>query len=77
MQTAGMISIAGPSSRASDLIREQIETRLSYALVKRSDAIITELMHGRTVEAVTKELTALFRPAVQPYLISWSNYDPG
>ena len=37
---------------------------------------LAELEAGRTVETVPG-LEALFRPSVQPYLISWFRHDPG
>jgi hypothetical protein len=31
---------------------------------------------GKTVDTVNPAFAALFRPSVQPYLISWFKYDP-
>jgi hypothetical protein len=45
-------------------------------LYKQSDEIITELEAGRAVKEIPKELAALFRPSVQPYLISVFKADP-
>ncbi len=44
----------------------------------RSDAarIMLELEKGRRVDAVPEELMMLFRPSVQPFLISAFRYDP-
>lgn len=42
----------------------------------RSNEILDELVAGRTVSDVPKDLAALYRPSVQPYLISWLKYDP-
>jgi fermentation-respiration switch protein FrsA (DUF1100 family) len=39
-------------------------------------AILAELEAGRTVADVPPQLGALFRPSVQPYLISWLPLDP-
>ncbi|MCC8174537.1 MAG: alpha/beta hydrolase, partial [Odoribacter sp.] len=36
----------------------------------------TKLEKGRTVNNVSPFLQNLFRPSVQPYLISWMKYDP-
>jgi fermentation-respiration switch protein FrsA (DUF1100 family) len=38
--------------------------------------IIDSLVMGKTVQNVPKMLFALFRPSVQPYMISWFHYDP-
>jgi hypothetical protein len=37
---------------------------------------MTQLAAGKTVDSVPPTLGALFRPSVQPYLISWFRYDP-
>jgi fermentation-respiration switch protein FrsA (DUF1100 family) len=42
-----------------------------------SDRIMAQLDNGKTTtDSVSRELGALFRPSVQPYLISWFRYDP-
>lgn len=46
-------------------------------VLKMSAPIIDKLVLGETVEEVDPGLYALFRPSVQPYLISWFKYDPG
>jgi len=38
--------------------------------------ILDSLVRGKTVDDVNPMLNALFRPSVQPYLISWFRYDP-
>lgn len=70
------VSIAGSGRPAAALIREQLGTKLPPALKSKSDQILDELITGRTVADVPKELAPLFRPSVQPYLISWFKYDP-
>ena len=39
-------------------------------------AILDSLRNGKTVSHVNPNLAALFRPSVQPYMISWMKYDP-
>lgn len=70
------VSVAGTSRTAPALIREQLDTKLAPTLRTRSNKILDELVAGRTVTDVPKELAALYRPSVQPYLISWFKYDP-
>jgi pimeloyl-ACP methyl ester carboxylesterase len=70
------ISLAGSGRAASKLIREQLGTKRPPRLKARSDYILDELVAGRTVAEVPGELAPLFRPTVQPYLISWFKYDP-
>jgi len=40
------------------------------------ELIIDSLKNGNTVENVSPQLNMLFRPSVQPYLISWFKYSP-
>lgn len=43
---------------------------------KISNEIIDSLVQGHTVTNVPQELYSLFRPSVQPYMISWMKYVP-
>ncbi|MBN9119941.1 MAG: alpha/beta fold hydrolase [Planctomycetes bacterium] len=70
------VSLCGPARPYQDGLRDQLKRTLSDDLYKRSDAIIAELAAGRTVKDPPKELAALFRPSVQPFLISQFKYDP-
>src|SRR6185312_5324624 len=45
-------------------------------LREKCDRIIDELAAGRSVADVPADLDSLFRPSVQPYLISLFKYDP-
>ncbi|TMA10193.1 MAG: alpha/beta fold hydrolase [Deltaproteobacteria bacterium] len=71
-----LVSIAGAGRPAPALIREQLATKLPPSLKASSDRILDELVAGRTVTDVPKDLMALYRPSLQPYLISWFKYDP-
>jgi pimeloyl-ACP methyl ester carboxylesterase len=71
-----LISLAGSGRAAPKLIREQLGNKLPPGLKARSDYILDELVAGRTVADVPNELASLFRPTVQPYMISWFKYDP-
>lgn len=70
------VSIAGASKSASAILREQLLTKLPADLLKESDRILAALEAGSTADAVPPPLAALYRPSVQPYLISWMKYDP-
>lgn len=69
------VSIAGSGRPAPSLIREQLG-KLPPALKTKSDHILDELIAGKTVADIPQELAPLFRPSLQPYLISWFTYDP-
>ncbi len=74
------ISIEGAGFPASDVLRAQLAPRLTAypTLETQTNAILDKLAHGATVPGsdVPPALQALFRPSVQPYLISWFKYDP-
>lgn len=70
------VSLCGPGRPLQDILREQLKKNLPADLYKQSDAIITELVAGNIVKETPKALAALFRPSVQPYLISSFKYDP-
>lgn len=72
---SGVISVAGAGKPAYELIEEQLANQ-AKDIRDESHAIMDDLKKGRTVEKVRSELMALFRPSVQPYMISWFKYDP-
>lgn len=72
----GYVSIAGAGEPAQQLLLTQLQSKLPADLYQKSQAIIDSLEHGKTVAQVPAALDALFRPSVQPYLISWFKYDP-
>jgi hypothetical protein len=69
------ISVAGAGKPAGQIILEQ--TRAAPPdLKKRTEEIVAELDQGKTAAEIPQPLAPLFRPSVQPYLISWFRYDP-
>jgi pimeloyl-ACP methyl ester carboxylesterase len=71
-----LVSVEGAGRPAPIILREQLARALSPELYAQADAIINRLQNGQTVDEVPAELAPLFRPSVQPYLISWFRYDP-
>ena len=69
-------SLEGAGRPAAAIIHEQLAARAPVALAAEADSIMAEISAGRTVDSVPPALGALFRPSVQPYLISWFHYDP-
>ncbi|MBV8648755.1 alpha/beta fold hydrolase [Paludibacterium sp.] len=67
----GLVSIAGLAERASNVLRWQLAGKLPAALARRNVAILQALERGERVDDVPPGLMALYRPSVQPYLISW------
>lgn len=72
----GFVSIAGPGQPAYDLIETQLAKNAPSDLLIESKAIIDLLKKGVRTERIPASLMALFRPSVQPYLISWFRYNP-
>nr|WP_299340204.1 alpha/beta hydrolase [Allomuricauda sp.] len=72
---AKFISVAGAGQKAADLLKEQLRSQPPMVLAQ-CVSIIEKLEDGKTVENVPQMLQSLFRPSVQPYLISWFTYDP-
>lgn len=74
-KVAKFISLAGAGQAADQIIREQLKAQPPFVL-EQSTPILDELVKGNTVENVPPMLNALFRPSVQPYMISWFKFDP-
>lgn len=72
----GLISIAGAGRPASVVLKEQLKSNLPEKLYTESDKVITSLLKGEIVKDLSPSLNSLFRPNVQPYLISWLPIDP-
>lgn len=70
------VSLSGPGRPLQAILREQLKKNLGKDDYEASERILAELEAGRSVEDVPKTLVALFRPSVQPYLISSFQYDP-
>ena len=75
MHADGFISISGPGEPANVTIRKQLGAQSPVALAM-AEPILDSLELGFTVKNVNPMLFQLFRPSVQPYLISWFRYDP-
>jgi alpha/beta superfamily hydrolase len=69
------ISIAGPGQPIDQIIRDQLKAQPPI-IIEQSIPILDKLLQGETVENIPAFLNSLFRPSVQPYLISWFKYDP-
>lgn len=73
------ISIAGVGETAGNILKGQLEKQLAGQPQTVKDMIfsyIDKLEKGETLENVPASLNSLFRPSIQPYLISWFRYNP-
>lgn len=72
----GYISVSGIGDSADKTLREQLKNKLPIYLMVASNKILDSLKASKTVENVDKNLMSIYRPSIQPYLISWFKYDP-
>ncbi len=73
---AKVVSIAGAGAPAGDVIIRQLSAQLPPPLLAQATAAVRKLERGGLLDTVPPGLGALFRPSVQPYLISWFQHDP-
>ncbi|MCP2013275.1 pimeloyl-ACP methyl ester carboxylesterase [Deinococcus sp. HSC-46F16] len=73
-----VVLLAAPGEDIGSTIRRQIGQNPANppALVEESGRILDALGRGERVSEVSPVLAPLFRPSVQPYLISSLRYDP-
>jgi pimeloyl-ACP methyl ester carboxylesterase len=73
---AAVISVAGTGRPVDEVLRDQLQYRLPPPLLQRANQLIDEIKAGKTDDNVPAELEVVFRPSVQPYLISLFRQDP-
>ncbi|MFD3449656.1 alpha/beta hydrolase family protein [Microbacteriaceae bacterium 4G12] len=66
------ISIAGAGRTIDEVLMEQLPPQLKM----EAKNILGTLKQGKQVPTVSADLQSIFRPSVQPYLISWLKYNP-
>jgi pimeloyl-ACP methyl ester carboxylesterase len=69
------ISIAGAGQPAAAILKEQLASQPTE-IKDACYQILDSLSAGLTVSNVSPMFFSLFRPSVQPYMISWFRYDP-
>lgn len=76
-KTCGVISVAGAGFPAGQVLLKQLSDRgLPPATLDQARTMIDKLNKGEMLGEVGPGWAALFRPSVQPYLISWFPIDP-
>lgn len=70
----GLVLLAGAGRPAGVVLREQLAS-VPEPMKTEAFTALSELEAGRTTQG-PPALAALFRPSVQPYLISWLALDP-
>lgn len=73
-----VVTLAGPGENLAEVLQRQLRANPANPpeLVAEVNRILAELRAGRRVASIPPVLTALFRPSVQPFLISAFQYDP-
>ncbi|MGB1242878.1 MAG: alpha/beta hydrolase [Chitinophagales bacterium] len=75
IEVDGFVSVSGTAQKVDALILEQLSSQPDYILTE-AQTILDSLNEEILVSNVSQALYALFRPSVQPYMISWLKYDP-
>jgi pimeloyl-ACP methyl ester carboxylesterase len=70
------VSVSGVAQGASTVLRTQLAGKLPPGLAAENERILTALERGEPAQAVPAPLASLYRPSVQPYLVSWIKYLP-
>jgi len=73
---AALITLAGSGRPIDTLVREQLQGRLPPSLLATANYLIDKLKAGKIHQQIPEVLQVLFRPSVQPYLISLFRQDP-
>lgn len=74
---SGTISLAGAGLPAADILRRQIKASPNgEQVLALAEPTLQKLEKGELDPSPSPMLYALFRPSVQPYLISWFKVDP-
>ncbi|MEO5511475.1 MAG: alpha/beta fold hydrolase [Longimicrobiales bacterium] len=71
----GLILVAGAGRPIGEVLREQLKNS-APALAEKAEPMLRELESGRMVKDVPADMQFLFRPSIQPYMISWLPLDP-
>jgi uncharacterized protein len=69
------ISIAGAGGPVYETLKKQLAAQPEQ-IQKMCYPMLDTLASGKKLTVVPPMLNSLFRPSVQPYLISWFKYDP-
>jgi pimeloyl-ACP methyl ester carboxylesterase len=72
---AGLILLTTPGRPFLSMLRGQLKGRLPPDLEAKANAIMDSIAAGNTVDQTPPELAALFRPSVQPFVISLAKFD--
>lgn len=69
------ISIAGPAKPIDQIITWQLKQQAPI-LAAPADSLFNRLKNGKKIDSIPPLLFSLFRPSIQPYMVSWMKYNP-
>ncbi len=69
------VSVAGAGRSIGMVLKEQLSAQ-PKAVQDEAFPLIDTLTMGRKLHDVSPAMMSLFRPSIQPYMISWLKYDP-
>jgi uncharacterized protein len=73
----GFISVSGAGRPIDEILSEQLSSSPRFSHMKNEVAsIFSELKSGKKPDSIPAGLESLFRPSIQPYMISWLKYSP-
>lgn len=75
-RVTGVVLVSGMGRSFDEVIAEQISKNAPLAIQQESQTIMDSLKEGKLVSEVPSYFNALYRPSVQPYLISLLKYAP-
>lgn len=73
---ASLITLAGAGRPVDEILIEQLTASLPINLLTEAKSALEKLKAGEKITSVSPQLQSLFRPSVQPYMMSWLKYDP-
>jgi alpha-beta hydrolase superfamily lysophospholipase len=81
VKVCAIVEASGASRPFAAVLSGQLKTALDAGRLTKDDydqavKILDQLAAGKPVASPPKKLEPLFRPSVQPYLISWLNVNP-
>jgi pimeloyl-ACP methyl ester carboxylesterase len=76
VKAKGFISLAGAGFPADEILKTQLKPQLPPDMFSQVTVLLDSLKNGHQVSTYPQALFSLFRPSVQPYLISWFKYSP-
>jgi uncharacterized protein len=68
--------LSAPGRPAPTVLREQLAGKLPPDLAAASERILAGLERSEMTSDIPPALSSLYRPSVQPYLVSWFRHDP-